>query len=328
MGGASRDPSSTRKNFNAPRPVCCRFRPAFTLVELLVVIAVIAILIAILLPALNRARQQAKSLMCMSNMRQQGLSIAIYASTNGGRLPYYWADGLGGTFQILVREKIINFGEKRPMVLGAPGILPALNRTVQAPGVLRCPSAPDTITFTQAPRDVSVWARGRVRNIASNVLILVNQGADNGAAGYSSAVATDGLLLFTHYTTNGIVPASWNKTSKTYQFSMTIGSRTLDYTPGFANYYTYSGSSVIDRPVSLGRIRKSSDTWMGFESGYWAQAGWNNIAFRHPNQSSNFLYYDGHVENLRAIDVDMEQTGWGLSAPYSRVKDLRLFINR
>lgn len=63
-----------------------RFR-AFTLIELLVVIAIIALLISILLPALTRARQQAKSAVCLSNMRGIGLAIYAYANDQRDFLP-------------------------------------------------------------------------------------------------------------------------------------------------------------------------------------------------------------------------------------------------
>src|SRR4051812_25935295 len=59
----------------------------FTLVELLVVIGIIAVLIAILLPALNRARQQAISAQCMSNMKQVGMAALMYANDNKGWYP-------------------------------------------------------------------------------------------------------------------------------------------------------------------------------------------------------------------------------------------------
>jgi len=57
-------------------------RKAFTLIELLVVIAVIAVLMAILMPALQRAREQGKRAVCLSNVKQLGLSWVLYADEN------------------------------------------------------------------------------------------------------------------------------------------------------------------------------------------------------------------------------------------------------
>src|SRR5690242_17534102 len=60
---------------------------AFTLVELLVVIAIIAVLLAILLPVLSGAREYARQAKCASNMRQIVLAMLMYANDNEGTLP-------------------------------------------------------------------------------------------------------------------------------------------------------------------------------------------------------------------------------------------------
>jgi prepilin-type N-terminal cleavage/methylation domain-containing protein len=59
----------------------------FTLIELLVVVAIIGLLIAILLPSLSRAREQSKSTVCMSNLRQVGLGFYYYGEDHGGHPP-------------------------------------------------------------------------------------------------------------------------------------------------------------------------------------------------------------------------------------------------
>jgi len=59
----------------------------FTLVELLVLIAIIAVLLAILLPALGKAKYQAKLVVCMSNLRQVGVGSTVYVGDNAGYYP-------------------------------------------------------------------------------------------------------------------------------------------------------------------------------------------------------------------------------------------------
>lgn len=62
-------------------------RPAFTLIEVLVVVAIIALLVAILLPSLARAREQARSAQCLANLKQMSTGVLFYANENRGCLP-------------------------------------------------------------------------------------------------------------------------------------------------------------------------------------------------------------------------------------------------
>ena len=81
-------------------------RRAFTLIELITVMAAISILAAMLLPALSRAKESARRINCVSNLRQLDLSLKFYANDNNGLFPARtnygrWASVLQPDFQDL-----------------------------------------------------------------------------------------------------------------------------------------------------------------------------------------------------------------------------------
>jgi prepilin-type N-terminal cleavage/methylation domain-containing protein len=118
-------------------------RSGFTLVELLVVIGIIALLVSVLLPALNRAREQANKVACLSNIRQIGIAFRMYAGDNKDWCPWaaplnrpdlyadwiHWRTGINN--QGLASSAIA------PYLGGGKGT-PATNTALEK--VLRCPS--------------------------------------------------------------------------------------------------------------------------------------------------------------------------------------------
>jgi prepilin-type N-terminal cleavage/methylation domain-containing protein/prepilin-type processing-associated H-X9-DG protein len=131
-------------------------RSGFTLIELLVVIAIIAVLIALLLPAVQSAREAARRIQCVNNLKQIGLGAANYESANGSFPPNYFANVTNNSIPILTPDayvfvRLLPFMEQSAMYSAYNNSLPTVdvaNLTISGASIntLQCPSDPIVAT--------------------------------------------------------------------------------------------------------------------------------------------------------------------------------------
>jgi prepilin-type N-terminal cleavage/methylation domain-containing protein len=128
-------------------------RSAFTLIELLVVIAIIAVLAALLLPTLSRAKESARSISCVNNIRQLGIASSVYSLDARGNFPSFrnWLFTKPGD---LTTGRLFPYLNSKPVYLCPTDRLQmALKQRPSSPAAT--PTPPGGFASQNHPRDYS-----------------------------------------------------------------------------------------------------------------------------------------------------------------------------
>lgn len=251
-------------------------RFSFTLIELLVVVAIVSILAAMLLPALKNARETAKSVVCINNLRQIYTSCALYAGDNNNAVPAYPAIWYINAFFWLNP-----FG---PYLGSSKTVANGFGTNPYYP-VLQCPGEKGfdyatigTVTSPQWPvgKPIRMWEVGWTPTsyLVNSAMYLLDGGNPGGPDD----------------------PPQFGE--RTYYFNPGVNAATRVYSAAEVAFFMDSG--VISwgggAPTFDGRANSSA---------YWTVAGGAGMpgyyayAFRHPGNRANVLYFDGHVSSVQ-----------------------------
>jgi len=307
-------------------------RLGFTLVELLVAIAIIAILISLLLPTVSRARAQADSAKCMSNLRVISQALFNYSADNRGFVvPSFNLPRLPGTVANYTSIGIAQAMDGWPCILDRDGYLRSSEQNQSVFTTLYCPDTFDiygmqngqTGTNLNAPRGYVEWPMVFAGNLGGG-------DSDNQSA---ATIPFQGFnkILRCSYWLNAYNPIGPPSTLPI------LNSVDIFYTACVGWGPDINGNFIL--PHTTTRIRHLSrmvvladGLYMGRQSSTQPGQANSRIGYRHPgphgpNTVANVAFADGHVEAIEGINFPQAKSASNLNAANQNLTGPTLYAN-